>query len=204
MNFVIEEYPSMRDEIPDVEGKRFLIRALAFIIDIMVVNGLTLISGFVGYVIIGILMIFVSYILGIELYFVEEENILQLIYSLIISILYFGLFEGVYGATFGKLILRMRVISSNGDPCSLLQAFDRSILRIIDGFFFGLVAYINMKPPVFQRLGDKRAGTLVVSANNPIIRKCHEWWKFILALILFLISSGLITMMFTIFDIRIS
>lgn len=97
----------------------------------------------------------------------------------------------------------MRVISSNGDPCSLLQAFDRSVLRIIDGFFFGLVAYFNMKPPVYQRLGDKRAGKLVVSANNPIIRKCHKRWKFILSLILFLIFSGLMQMMLTALYIRI-
>lgn len=97
----------------------------------------------------------------------------------------------------------MRVISTDGDLCSLLQDFDRSILRIIDGFFFRLVAYINMKTLLYQRLGDKRAGTLVVSADNPIVRKSHEWWKFVLALILFLIFSGLRKMILTAFYIRI-
>jgi len=203
MSIIIDDSISVSNGFPKVEGRNFWIRAVAYIIDFFVLFGLNFISGFIGGVIFAIVAILTTYILGIELFFEEEEFILDLICSLIISILYFGLFEGLYGATFGKLILRMRVISSNGDPCSLLQAFDRSVLRIIDGILFGLVAYINMKPPVYQRLGDKRAGTLVVSANNPIIRKCHERWKFILALILFLIFSGLIQMTLTAFYIRV-
>jgi hypothetical protein len=69
---------------------------------------------------------------------------------------------------------------------------------LIDGLFFGLVAYANMKPPTFQRLGDQRAQTLVVSASDPMIKAKPSWWRFILALVIYLciqaIASILLTM----------
>jgi uncharacterized RDD family membrane protein YckC len=203
MGFMIDEQPSMRDGFPEVEGKRFSVRAVVYIIDFIVLVGLNFISGITGGVIFAIATLLAIYILGIEIYSDEDEYILDLICGLIISNLYFSFFEGLYGATIGKLILRMRVISSEGDPCSLLQAFDRSVLRIIDGIFFGLVAWINMKPPLYQRLGDKRAGTLVVSAKDPIIKIFPNRWKFILALILFMFFPCLIQLISSAFNIQI-
>lgn len=45
MSFVIDEQHSMREVFPNIEGKRFLIRAVAYIIDVIIIFGLTLNRG---------------------------------------------------------------------------------------------------------------------------------------------------------------
>lgn len=92
MSFVIDEQHSMRVGFPEVEEKKFLIRAAAYIIDLIVLFGLNLISGIVGGVVFAIVAIIALYILGSEIKFDEDEYILDLICSFIISTLYFGLF----------------------------------------------------------------------------------------------------------------
>jgi hypothetical protein len=95
-------------------------------------------------------------------------------------------FEGLFGATAGKLILGMRVIQDDGSPCNFGSAFYRGLWRYIDALFFGLVAYTTMNAPQQKRLGDKRAHTMVVSRNEVGLINPHHWSRFLIALAVYL------------------
>jgi len=74
--------------------------------------------------------------------------------------------HGLRGQTFGMKLLRLRAISKDGRPASMMQWFIRSIFLIIDMLVFGLVGLITMVCSRYrQRLGDHAAGTVVVSAR---------------------------------------
>lgn len=85
---------------------------------------------------------------------------------------YGGLFETLWnGQTPGKHLLRLRVLSTTGQPINAWQAILRNVLRAADAmpvvltqnlftFQFGMVAMtMNGR---FQRLGDLVCGTMVV------------------------------------------
>ena len=78
---------------------------------------------------------------------------------------YGGFFETIWnGQTPGKRIMRIRVLSSDGQPINALQAVLRNVLRAADmlpfGYMVGLMtASMNDR---FQRLGDLACRTMVV------------------------------------------
>jgi uncharacterized RDD family membrane protein YckC len=78
--------------------------------------------------------------------------------------LYFIVLEGPFGKTLGKAVTGIRVVSeSDGQPPGLGRATVRTALRIVDGLFSYLVAFIAvLASPKRQRLGDMAARTLVV------------------------------------------
>lgn len=79
-------------------------------------------------------------------------------------ILYTSICEGLFGSTAGKYITGLVVLSEDGAPASYTQAVGRSFAFLIDGLFFGLIAYSAMKgSPRQQRNGDKWANTVVVT-----------------------------------------
>jgi len=93
------------------------------------------------------------------------------------AILYHTFCEGLYGATLGKLFCGLRVLSEDRTPCRLWAGFIRSAAYIIDAFFFGLVAWLEMsKSDAEQRHGDNWAHTVVVKrAAVPAESKLSEF-----------------------------
>ena len=89
-----------------------------------------------------------------------------LLFSLIMFVicaLYYTLLEGSIGATLGKLVCRIRVVGEDGSQCSYGQAFNRNLLRVVDGLFGYLIgAILIWNSPKCQRLGDRVARTVVV------------------------------------------
>ena len=80
-------------------------------------------------------------------------------------IAYYTYLEGSRGQTIGKMITRIKVVSEDGGPISMDQAFKRNILRIIDGLFAYLIgAVLIWRSDKQQRLGDSYARTVVVKA----------------------------------------
>ncbi len=77
---------------------------------------------------------------------------------------YAGLMETFCnGQTLGKMAMRLRVVSENGLPINSQQAFLRGFLRTADLLLGGSTATVSMMfSPMFQRLGDRAAGTIVV------------------------------------------
>lgn len=51
-------------------------------------------------------------------------------------------------------------------------------------------AYTSMKPPLYQRIGDRDAKTIVVGAKEEIIQQPREWWWFLLATALYLLINA--------------
>jgi uncharacterized RDD family membrane protein YckC len=86
-----------------------------------------------------------------------------LLYGVIV-VLYYILLEGYLGQTVGKMLLGIKVVrEDDGEVPGLGGATIRTLLRIVDGIFNYLVAFIAVLiSGKNQRLGDMAAHTLVV------------------------------------------
>jgi uncharacterized RDD family membrane protein YckC len=84
---------------------------------------------------------------------------------LVIIFAYFIILEWLTGYTAGKYLLKMKVISEGGKKITLKQSLTRNFGRMIDGLpFFNLIGIISIyKSETRQRIGDKLAGTVVIS-----------------------------------------
>lgn len=174
--------------VPDVfsaapaAGKGFGIRAAAYVLDTLVSSIVTLLVFVVAAFVVGIL-------LGIfnrpgALDYLERGLVPTwpfVVAGCITSLLYWALFEWLYGATPGKLILGMRVVKRDGGRCTAAAALVRGLLRYLDSFFFCVPALVSMQAPSQQRVGDKLAKTLVVGSHDPIIRERRDWGWFLVA-----------------------
>lgn len=86
---------------------------------------------------------------------------------MIIGLAYYIVLEGMMGATVGKMIVGLKVVSENGGKIGYKEATIRTLLRIIDGLFCYLVgAIVVWTSPSKQRLGDKVAHTLVIKSRG--------------------------------------
>ena len=189
---VLSVMEQLQEDQTVVQGKRFGIRALSWIIDQLFLYAMDYATGFLAGMFIGYALMF----MGIEInYFQELPWWLSLALSLFSVLVYTICFEAFYGATIGKLILGLRVIKTDGTPCDFRAALIRGILRIFDAILFGLVAYLNMKAPLYQRLGDQSAKTLVVSSRDPFIRDARSWDWIILAGLFYLVINGIVTVL---------
>lgn len=80
----------------------------------------------------------------------------------ILVIVYFSIFEGIWGATIGKFITGERVVNLKGGKAHFSKIFIRNIFKPLDsilGLLFFLFSSKN------QIIGDKVAGTLVIQRN---------------------------------------
>lgn len=87
----------------------------------------------------------------------------SIVYGLLV-IGYYILLEGYRGQTVGKMATGVKVVSeATGGPPGIGAAAVRTVLRIIDGLFTYLVAFVTVLVSAKrQRLGDMAAHTLVV------------------------------------------
>lgn len=86
---------------------------------------------------------------------------------LLLVFLYYILMEGYLGQTVGKMLLGIRVIrEGDGARPGIKAALIRTVLRLVDGFLWYLVAFVTVLiSDKNQRLGDMAAHTLVVRAS---------------------------------------
>jgi uncharacterized RDD family membrane protein YckC len=82
----------------------------------------------------------------------------------VIVVLYYILLEGYLGQTVGKMVLGIKVVrEDSGEVPGVGGATIRTLLRIVDGLFSYLVAFVAVVAThKRQRLGDMAAHTLVV------------------------------------------
>jgi len=83
---------------------------------------------------------------------------------LIVIVLYFVAAEGLLGATFGKWLMRLRVVGPDGREPGLMRAAARNLLRAIDALpaFSILGMILIVMSPERARLGDRVAATRVI------------------------------------------
>lgn len=86
---------------------------------------------------------------------------------LAIIFLYYVFLEGLFDATVGKMIIGIKVIQTDGNPCTMKQSLIRNVLRIVDSLpTLNMLGYIMVvTSPDKARLGDRIAGTRVVVGN---------------------------------------
>lgn len=84
----------------------------------------------------------------------------------IIVFVYYFLLEGLFAATIGKRLLKLRVVMRDGDLCSFGASFGRNLVRFLDWlpllYIVGAIAIFASESR--ERVGDKLAGTVVTRA----------------------------------------
>ena len=90
------------------------------------------------------------------------------------SLLYFGILQGLTGATLGKLLVGIRVVDQSGSIANVGRSLLRWLVFLVDGpfsaYLCGLLTFLLTKG--HRRLGDMAAGTYVVSAaavGQPVV-----------------------------------
>jgi uncharacterized RDD family membrane protein YckC len=85
---------------------------------------------------------------------------------LLITLAYFVLLEGAFGATVGKLVLGIRVRALDGTRIGFGAAAVRNVARVVDGFPYVIPYLVGAiavsRSETDQRLGDRWAKTVVV------------------------------------------
>ncbi len=100
--------------------------------------------------------------------FLEEYKMQATLGFLVWPLLYFALFEGLFGATIGKFATGIRVRRKDGGKISIATAVVRHFGRLISTTIFMLgflLAFIDGKK---QALHDKIANTLVLKKGTGI------------------------------------
>ena len=123
---------------------------------------------FIDALIITFILIIIDYPNYSALETIEEavmwSNDIFVVY-LLVSFSYQALFVFLYGATLGKMAMKIRVIAlSSGDNPSLFEASNRSIVRLISELVFGLGFLWGFFDTNRQAWHDKSASTLVIDA----------------------------------------
>lgn len=143
-------------------------RLPAYLIDL-------LIRGFVLLVLGGVVALVASYATASGLALASWGIGAYLLVWFVMEWFYGGLFETFWnGQTPGKRLLRLRVMTIEGQPINGLQAVLRNLLRAVDMLpalylppdtalpFFQLGLWTMAASDRYQRLGDLAAGTMVV------------------------------------------
>jgi len=138
------------EEIVGPVGAGVVVRAIALVIDsVIIAAALWILRGLLD-------------LASPDSYTVEARIVLVVIFAACVA-LYFTLFEWKLGATVGKRIMNLRVVTLSGGPITLGAAAARTVMRIIDGQFLYVVAAIAVAASKrHQRLGDMVAKTLVI------------------------------------------
>ena len=93
-------------------------------------------------------------------------SIVRLLILLLFLLIFLGypiIMEATQGATIGKKVLGLRVVTKDGMPISWKASIIRNLLRIVDHLFGGLIgAVLIWTSPTCQRLGDRVAKTVVI------------------------------------------
>jgi uncharacterized RDD family membrane protein YckC len=165
-------------------GAGFGIRAAARIIDMIYGFALGLVGGVLG----GIILVVLEQAGLIEPGWqnrVQGMNLAGWGLSLLGTLVYHSLTEGMYGASLGKLICQLRVLQVDGRPITMLQAIQRNLAYFWDALFFGLVGYSSMKQSELnQRYGDRWAETVVVKSRDVPADSRSNAVIFVLALLM--------------------
>lgn len=84
----------------------------------------------------------------------------------IVAYLVYGvLMEMHFGATVGKMLFGLRVVSDEGAPPRRLEILLRNLLKVVEVFFFAPLLLAVLMTRYRQRLGDMAARTAVIDAR---------------------------------------
>jgi uncharacterized RDD family membrane protein YckC len=183
---------SITETRPVIAGAGFWIRVLVRVVDIMYGYGLGLVAGFVGGMTLAILQAMSIADAG-WVGRVSRAKMTLFITSLVGNLLYHTICEGVDGATLGKRVCSLRVLSERLTACGLRPAFIRSLAYFLDAIAFGAVGYLEMQKTLMeQRHGDRWAKTIVVRRRQVPEQARRPPGRFWMALALGSVAWGLL------------
>lgn len=172
---------------PPAEGVRFLPRAGARLIDLVVHYVVALLAGLATGLAIGLYATARNVPVEPLLARLGEAGPFVFVISLLGWVASETVSEGLAGTTPGKLLFGLIVIREDGAPCTFPAAVRRSLAYLLDALFFGAVAYQSMnRSPLQQRYGDRWARTVVVRRSTLPAQRVPSS-----ALIFFAILAGL-------------
>jgi uncharacterized RDD family membrane protein YckC len=126
----------------------------------------------------------------------RSSSILSFVLVLLGSILFEAVCEAVHGSTPGKMVFGIVVVQDDGTPCRVKSALIRSFAYLIDGLFFGLIAYSSMKQsPQEQRLGDEWADTVVCNRSDLPPTSLRGTGVFVMALFFAVLADATLCML---------
>ncbi|CAN5733170.1 hypothetical protein BH10ACT1_BH10ACT1_00400 [soil metagenome] len=89
--------------------------------------------------------------------------------SLVVTLLYQVVLQGVTGATLGKVLFGLRVVRPDGTNAGLLRCFGRTLLLPIDGLCCGILGIVvASRSRGHRRIGDMVATTLVIRKRDQL------------------------------------
>jgi len=148
-----------------VQGVGFWPRVLARVIDLAVHF---VASFFAGLLFVILLVIAASgHVSPLVLAKLQSFTFVSFVLSLLGSIAYHAICEGLSGRSLGKAVISIVVIQEDGGPCRLGASSIRSLAYLVDALFFGVVGYSAMQEtPQKQRFGDQWAHTIVCKRSE--------------------------------------
>ena len=153
------------DSIPVVKLTKagFWIRGLARTIDSFFCAGLAIVSFYLSGIVLYLMGNFFH-----SWHHLPRISLIAFILCALASLAYNSFCEGVHGATLGKKICGIRVVSQDGTPSNLTSAAIRTIIYCWDGLVFGAAGYYGSmeKSPLNQRHGDVWAKTAVLKDSE--------------------------------------
>jgi uncharacterized RDD family membrane protein YckC len=163
-----------------IEGVAFWPRVGARLIDLVIHYIVGILVGFFFAVVV--LIAAAGHPDPIQLARMRHTGIAVFVFSLLGSVVYEIICEGLHGSTLGKLVLGMCVVQEDGAPCRFSSALIRSLAYLVDALFFGLIGYMAMQgSPQMQRKGDEWAHTIVCRRSAIPVETLRSGGRFILA-----------------------
>jgi uncharacterized RDD family membrane protein YckC len=163
------EYRSVRATEKEIEMAQSIISATPAVMAMNVhVTGRRVLATIVDGIVLGVLFAVVSILFGESSTSGTSVNFSMGTFPtlgiFILAMAYYILMEGYLGQTLGKMLLGIKVVREDtGEVPGIRVAAIRSVLRIVDGLFSYLVAFVTVLiSGKNQRLGDMVAHTLVV------------------------------------------
>ncbi|MEE9437401.1 MAG: RDD family protein [Saprospiraceae bacterium] len=76
-------------------------------------------------------LILVIPVFGLATYGNITHNLMIALLALVLGMLYKPLMEGIYGATLGKMIMKIKMVDDNNEQISLAQSFGKNAIYIV-------------------------------------------------------------------------
>lgn len=158
--------PNQQQDYVMLEPGGFGIRFAAHLIDLVVTMIVAFVAGAIGGVTVALLAAAGVMSEGWQTR-IGAADVSTYGFGLLASLAYHTICEALGGATAGKAMCGLRVLTESRGPCTFGKSLGRNLAYYIDAMFFGLIGWTSMsKSPMMQRYGDKWAGTIVVHARS--------------------------------------
>jgi uncharacterized RDD family membrane protein YckC len=156
-DFVFSPLPGSAADLPKAG---FWIRAVAAVIDSLIAGALQ-----------GIILFLFAGLLGLLLHRFDSESLLMICLAWLlgasVGVVYYVYFTAFGGQTPGKMVLRIKVVRTDGSSLTLGRAFYRETIgKFISGIIFGIGYFMVAFDDKKQGLHDRMADTYVVRLAN--------------------------------------